>query len=446
MASRSGFRVKLTAGARRTVLGVAGGRDEGALAMKRLRALHKSHITHTPYHYLLILLVAFLLGYPFFVGSTIGREALSGFILAVLVLGVFSATRTKLLRVIAVALAAPAYLLLILYFASGDESLFYLSGCGVLLALVFTVGNVLAYVLHRGPVTEDRIAAAVCGYLLIGILWAAFYAFIDVTTPDAFVAIVGERKGHYYEFVYFSFTTLTTTGYGDIAPASFHARAAYDMVVQGMGGIMSLTGPEGGPPVRVGASIGDLAAGLYLAVGLNAALYRREKSGQGCKLDIAMLDCQVALLEDAIVRCHQSGHAPVPHGTRHGSIAPFQTYRASDRPMVIAAANDRLFARMAQALGRPEWAQDPRFLTNALRHRNVDALEAEIESAVADATAAHWIAVLTEAGVPCGPVNDVAAMMKEPQVAARNMIVTVDDPMAGSIPVAGNPIKVVGLA
>ena len=114
--------------------------------------------------------------------------------------------------------------------------------------------------------------------------------------------------------------------------------------------------------------------------------------------------------------------------------------------MVITAANDRLFARMAQALGRPEWAQDPRFLTNTLRHRNVDALEAEIESAVADATAVHWIAVLTEAGVPCGPVNDVAAMMKEPQVAARNMIVTVDDPVAGSIPVAGNPIKVVGLA
>jgi hypothetical protein len=193
--------------------------------MKRLRGLHASHIGHTPYHYLLLLMIAFLLGYPFFVDSAIGREVLCAFILAVLVLGVFSATRTKLLRVIAVAIAAPAYLLLILYFTWGDQRLFYVAGCGVLLALVFTLGNVLAYVLHRGPVTEDRIAAAICGYLLIGILWAAFYAFVDVVTPNAFIAVVGERTGHYYEFVYFSFTTLTTTGYGDIAPVSFHARA-----------------------------------------------------------------------------------------------------------------------------------------------------------------------------------------------------------------------------
>ncbi len=193
--------------------------------MKRLRVLHKGHIAHTPYHYLLLLLIAFLLGYPFFVGSAIGRETLGGFILAVLVLGVFSATRTKLLRVIAVAIAAPAYLLLILYFTSGDERLFYIAGIGMLVALAFTLGNVLAYVLHRGPVTEDRIAAAICGYLLIGILWAAFYAFVDVMTPGAFIAVVGERAGHYYEFIYFSFTTLTTTGYGDIAPVSFHARA-----------------------------------------------------------------------------------------------------------------------------------------------------------------------------------------------------------------------------
>ncbi|MGE0095652.1 MAG: CaiB/BaiF CoA transferase family protein [Alphaproteobacteria bacterium] len=255
-----------------------------------------------------------------------------------------------------------------------------------------------------------------------------------------------ERLGLGWETLHARFPRLiygAASGFGTNGPLA--QCAAYDMVVQGMGGIMSLTGPEGGPPVRVGASVGDLAAGLYLAIGLNAALYRRAVSGVGCKLDIAMLDCQVALLEDAIVRCAEAGRAPAPHGTRHPSIAPFQTYRASDRPMVIAAANDRLFARLAQALGRPEWAQDPRFLTNTLRHRNVDALEKEMESVLAGATSARWIAVLTEAGVPCGPVNDVAAMMAEPQVAARNMIVTVDDPVAGPIPVAGNPIKVVGL-
>ena len=255
-----------------------------------------------------------------------------------------------------------------------------------------------------------------------------------------------ERLGLGWEALHARFPRLiygAASGFGGTGPLS--QCAAYDMVVQGMGGIMSLTGPEGGPPVRVGASIGDLAAGLYLAIGLNAALYRRAVSGRGCKLDIAMLDCQVALLEDAIMRCAQSGQAPGPHGTRHASIAPFQTYRASDRPVVIAVGTDRLFARMAAALGRPEWAQDPRFVTNALRYRNVDALEAEMESVLAGGAAVHWIQVLTQAGVPCGPVNDVAAMMKEPQVAARNMIVTVDDPVAGKIQVAGNPIKVVGL-
>lgn len=193
--------------------------------MKRLRVLHKSHLSHTPYHYLLVLLIAFLLLYPFFVGSAVGREMLGAFILGVLVLGVFSATRTKLVRAIAIAIAVPAFVLQLAYLSMGDERLFYFSGAGVLLALLFTVGNVLAYVLHRGPVTEDRIAAAVCGYLLIGILWAGFYAFIDVMMPDSFVSLVGTRKGHFYEFLYFSFTTLTTTGYGDIAPASFHARS-----------------------------------------------------------------------------------------------------------------------------------------------------------------------------------------------------------------------------
>ena len=255
-----------------------------------------------------------------------------------------------------------------------------------------------------------------------------------------------ERLGLGWETLHARFPRLiygAASGFGTSGPLS--QCAAYDMVVQGMGGIMSMTGPEGGPPVRVGASVGDLAAGLYLAIGLNAALYRRTVSGQGCKIDIAMLDCQVALLEDAIGRCAASGQAPVPHGTRHASIAPFQTYRTADHPMVIAVGTDKLFGRMATALGRPEWATDPRFVTNALRHQNVVVLEQEMEAVLMGGASAHWIQVLTQAGVPCGPVNDVAAMMKEPQVAARNMIVTVDDPVLGPVPVAGNPIKVVGL-
>lgn len=194
--------------------------------MEPLRGLHSRHIGHTPYHYLLLLLIAFLLGYPYFVGSKLGREALGAFIMAVLVLGVFSGTRTKLLRAIAIALAAPAFVLQILYLSDRAEVSFFTAGISAALVLIFTLANVLAYVLRRGPVTEDRIAAAVCAYLLTGLLWAGFYAFTDVLVPDSFLALGGGvRTGHFYEFIYFSFTTLTTTGYGDIAPISFHARS-----------------------------------------------------------------------------------------------------------------------------------------------------------------------------------------------------------------------------
>lgn len=194
--------------------------------MKRLSGLHSGRIRHTPYHYLLLLLILFLLSYPLFVGSKLGREGLGAFIMAVLVLAVFSATRTKLLRAIAIALAAPAFVLQIYYLSERGEVMFFAAGISAALVAAFTLANTLAYVVRPGAVTEDRIAAAVCAYLLIGLLWAGFYAFTDVLVPDSFVALGGGvRKGHFYEFVYFSFTTLTTTGYGDIVPISFEARA-----------------------------------------------------------------------------------------------------------------------------------------------------------------------------------------------------------------------------
>lgn len=196
--------------------------------MKQLRKLHGAHrhIRHTPYRYLLVLLLVFLLSYPFFVGSRIGREAMGAFVMAVLVLGVFSATRTKLLRVVAIGLAAPAFVLQLFYLSMRDETTFFAAGIGAMLVVLFTLANMFAYVVRPAAVTADRIAAAVCAYLLLGLLWAGFYAFVDVLVPDSFIALGGGvRQGHFYEFVYFSFTTLTTTGYGDIVPASFHARA-----------------------------------------------------------------------------------------------------------------------------------------------------------------------------------------------------------------------------
>ncbi len=234
------------------------------------------------------------------------------------------------------------------------------------------------------------------------------------------------------------------SGFGDTGPIS--KRAAYDMVVQGMGGIMSMTGYPGQPPARVGISIGDITAGIYLSNGLCAALYKRAVSGVASKIDIAMLDCQVAILEDAVTAYDKTGEIPGPKGTRHPSIAPFQAFNAKDGMVIIAAGNDHLFSLMAGALKRPDLTTDPRFASNELRHENVDALQSELEKTLATGPVQTWLDALNAAGVPCAPINDVPHMMKEPQVAARNMIVSVNDPVAGPIKVAGNPIKVVGAA
>lgn len=255
-----------------------------------------------------------------------------------------------------------------------------------------------------------------------------------------------EKLGYGWDTLHARYPHLiygAASGFGDSGPYS--RRAAYDMVVQGMGGIISLTGYPGGKPTRVGVSVGDMTAGLYLAIGLNAALYSRSRSGVGSKVDIAMLDCQVQIMEDAITAYDKTGVVPGPEGTRHPSIAPFQAYQASDGYVIIAAGNDHLFSLTANALGEPGLASDPRFASNELRHDNVDALEVEMEKALSKNTVAHWLDALNGAGVPCAPINDIPHMMEDPQVVARNMIVTVDDPVAGKIKVAGNPIKVVGL-
>jgi CoA:oxalate CoA-transferase len=234
------------------------------------------------------------------------------------------------------------------------------------------------------------------------------------------------------------------SGFGQTGPRA--AQPAYDLVIQAMGGIMSLTGQPGAPPTRVGSSIGDITAGLYAAVGINAALYHRERTGQGMMVDVAMLDCQVAILENALARLAVEGEPPSPIGARHPSIAPFDVYRAPDGWLVICAGNDRLFAEMAKVLGRPELTEDRRFRDNQSRTQNQAHLKVEMEAALAAKPTAHWLAALQEAGVPCGPVNDVAQVMAEPQVTARNMLVSM--PVAGGdkIKVAGNPIKLSAFA
>lgn len=232
------------------------------------------------------------------------------------------------------------------------------------------------------------------------------------------------------------------SGFGQTGPLA--GRPAYDLVVQAMGGIMSLTGHTGGPPARVGTSIGDIAAGLFAAIGVNAALFHRERTGKGVMIDVAMLDCQLAILENALARYAATGEVPEPLGARHASITPFDAFRTKDGYIVIAAGNDRLFARLCESAGRRELADNPLFRTNELRTQHSSALKDELESALATKTCGEWLALLEAAGIPCGPINTIAEVLDLPQLAARNMIVTVDDPEAGKVVVAGNPIKMSG--
>jgi CoA:oxalate CoA-transferase len=224
------------------------------------------------------------------------------------------------------------------------------------------------------------------------------------------------------------------SGFGHTGPWSH--KPAYDMIVQALGGLMSVTGHPGGPPTKAGTSVGDITGGLFTVAGIAAALYHREKTGRGMMVDVSMLDGQVAILESAIMRYAATGQAPGPIGNRHPSIAPFEPCAAADRPLIIAAGNDTLFRRLGEALGRPELADDPRFRTNSDRLRNVEALQMFLEETLRTAPAAHWIEVLEAAGVPCSLIHTVADAVEHPQVRARNMIVE-----AGGLRMAGNPVK-----
>ena len=251
-----------------------------------------------------------------------------------------------------------------------------------------------------------------------------------------------EKLGYGWDTLHLRYPRLVyaaASGFGHSGPYSHYP--AYDMVVQGLGGIMSITGHPGMPLTRVGTSVGDLAGGLYTAVALNAALLHRERTGESTKVDVALFDCQLALLENAIMRYTTTGEIPGPMGARHPSITPFEAFATRDGNLIIAAGNDGLFVKLAQALDRADLAENPLFKTNALRNEHQEALRAEIEGVLGRQATEHWIAVLEAAGVPCGPVNNIAQALAHPQTRARNMLVSVDDPVTGRLELAGNPMK-----
>jgi CoA:oxalate CoA-transferase len=240
-------------------------------------------------------------------------------------------------------------------------------------------------------------------------------------------------KDKYPKLIYAS-----ASGFGQTGPLK--ELPAYDMVVQGMGGLMSVTGQPNSEPTRVGTSIGDITAGLFTAIGINAALYDRQKTGKGMYIDVSMLDCQIAILENAIARYLSKGEIPKPMGSRHPSISPFEAFKTKDSYIIIAAGNDKLFEGMCKVF-ELELYKDAKFKTNADRNKNIEELKKILEEKLKDKTTSEWCKVLEAKRIPCGPINNIKEAVESPQAKARNMIVSAMHNKIGEFKMAGNPIK-----
>ena len=231
------------------------------------------------------------------------------------------------------------------------------------------------------------------------------------------------------------------SGFGQYGP--YANKPAFDVIIQAMGGIMSITGEEGGPPVRPGASYGDIAAGLFLCVAILAALQERQTSGEGQLVDISMLDCQVTVQENAFVRYLNTGEIPRALGTRHPVIAPFQAFQTRDGYIAVAlrgGIKDQ-WPLFCAAIDRVDIIDDPRFRNGWLRIQNYEALEPILTDAMKVKTTQEWVEELEKVSIPCGPVNTIDQVAADPQIAARDMIVDVNHPVAGTFRVVNTPFK-----
>lgn len=233
------------------------------------------------------------------------------------------------------------------------------------------------------------------------------------------------------------------SGFGHTGPDS--QKPAYDILAQARGGIMSITGWPDSPPTRVGMSTGDITASLFTAIGISSALYQREKTLLGQKIDVAMLDCQVAILENALSRYQVDGRSPTPIGNRHPTITPFQAFKADDTYFVLAIGNDNLWVKFCKLICREELIADPSFATNGARTKNIANLIPILDEVLLTKSAAEWIEFLEAAGIPCGPINPIDKVMNDEQVLSRNMIVEVEDDRAGTVKIAGNPLKMTSI-
>ena len=231
----------------------------------------------------------------------------------------------------------------------------------------------------------------------------------------------------------------SSSGFGHTGPYS--QLPAYDLILQGMGGIMSITGPDSEHPTKVGSSIADIFAGTFCAIGILAALRHRDRTGEGQEVDVSMLDSQVAILENAVSRYFVTGKPPVPIGNRHPSIAPFATFHTTDGFINIAVGNDAIWKRFCELVGRPELVEDSRFSTNDARNDNWQELEPILQDILSKDSTEGWIERLRKAAVPCGPINNIEQVVNDPQVRHRQMIVEVEHPVAGKFKMPGCPLK-----
>ncbi len=229
------------------------------------------------------------------------------------------------------------------------------------------------------------------------------------------------------------------TGFGQSGPYS--ERPGYDFVIQAMSGLMSITGPADGAPYKVGVAATDVLCGLYAATAVLAALRHAEQTGQGQHIDVSLLDVSLASLVNVASNALVGGQTPGRYGNAHPNIVPYQTFRASDQEFALAVGNDRQFAALCRLIERPEWAQDERYATNPARVRHRDSLIADLQAIFVQRPAAKWVEALLALDVPCGPVNDVSTILRDPHVAARGLVQQVALANDTSVAVVGHPVK-----
>jgi len=232
----------------------------------------------------------------------------------------------------------------------------------------------------------------------------------------------------------------TITGYGYTGP--YADRPGYDFMVQAMGGLMSVTGPEEGEPTRVAIAIADLATGMFTVSAILAALYGRQRTGQGQRIDMSLIDSQVAMMSYVASNYLVSGELPGRFGNGHPNIVPYQSFKAKDQYFAFAAGNDRQWNKFCEAVGKTDWMEDDRFATNRARVENRELVVAALKEVFVTRTAREWMDLCEQIGIPSAPINDMSQVFEDPQVQSREMLLEVPHSGGGHVPLVASPLKI----